>query len=207
MQQFFTDYKDTFTIIGAVIASAIFIVGLFQFWRSERWKKNEFIAKSFRDMIDDPACQRAMSMLDWDGREINFWSHDRVQSQYCNYKLVVSALRTDDLNFPEVEMNIRDTFDRFFSFISLFESALKNRLIDKKSVHAYFSYWIQLLRGERHLPANLVTQIAVYIENYGFADVRKFLDRKWPAEKSLARKDASETVKAHEIHQKQSRRT
>jgi hypothetical protein len=190
MMDFLVKYKDAFTSIGTIIALAIFAFGLYQFWRSERWKKNEFIAKAFRDMADDLACQRAMLMLDWDEREINFGSHEEPKKQKYKRAMLIDALRTRNLNLTELEMDIRDTFDRFFYFISLFERALQNRLISEQSVYPYLAYWIALLQGNRLLLENnekdkeenkkVVDQIRHYVETYHFVDVQKLLDRRWP---------------------------
>lgn len=177
---FLAAYKDAFATIGGILAIAVFAFGVYQFSRAERWKRNEFIAKSAKEMHDDPACHRAMMMLDWAGRKINLGTKE--QPLWCDYKysLLISALRTKDLSFTEHESAIRDIFDQFFYVVSHFERAIQNGLVSQRSVYPYFAYWIEVLRGERHMPEEVVAQISDYIDVYGYVDVRKFLARPWP---------------------------
>jgi hypothetical protein len=77
-------------------------------------------------------------------------------------------------------MRIRDTFDRFFSYLEQFERAIRNRVVDEQDVYPYFAYWFEMLGGERHLPQYVSDCVLEYIGNYGFPDVVRFLHRSWP---------------------------
>ncbi|MGB9367808.1 MAG: hypothetical protein WCE79_17530 [Xanthobacteraceae bacterium] len=177
---FLKEYKDAFSSLSAIFAVLIFAFAVYQYQRGESWKKNEFIAKLYKDLVDDPACQRAMWLLDWGDRRINFGSETSPNLHICTEPILLAALRKhDESGFDELEMAIRDTFDRFFMYIEQFERAMQNNLVDPARVYPYFAYWIDLLNGKRHLSAALRQRVAEYVEHYGFRDVRRFLDR-WP---------------------------
>jgi hypothetical protein len=173
--------KDAFSSASTLFALIIFAFAVFQYRRGETWKKSEFLAKLYKDFVDDAACQRAMSMLDWHSREINFGTDSNPIIVDYDQRILLTALRKHDgkVEFTTEEMRIRDTFDRFFIFIEQFERAIQNRVMRPRQVYPYFAYWIDLLAGRRHLPAPIRTSILAYIDNYGFKDVRLFLNR-WP---------------------------
>lgn len=178
---YFASHKDAFTSIGAVGTLAIFSLGLWQYRRAETWKKSEFIAKLYKEFVEDAACQRAMWMIDWHSRPINFGTEAHPDIVDYDEGLLPGALRTTDnkRKFTETEMKIRDTFDSFFNYIDQFERAMQNNLVQPEQVFPYFEYWIEMLAGKRHMTAEARTCVMGYIDGYGFKDVRSFLDR-WP---------------------------
>lgn len=122
---FFSQNKDAFSSFGTIVALAIFAFAVFQYRRAEIWKKSEFIAKLYKDFVDDASCQRAMWMLDWDYRPINFGSEEKPDVQEYSWDLLVTALRKHDATeFTDTEMRIRDIFDRFFLYLEQFERAI-----------------------------------------------------------------------------------
>ncbi len=181
--KFLGDKKDAFSSLSAVVAVAIFAFTFIQYRRGELWKKSEFIAKLYRDFVDDVDCQRAMWMLDWESRPINFGSEESPIVEEYTWGILLTALRKPDKKiFNDLEMRIRDTFDSFFSYIEQFERAMQNKLVREKQVYPYFSYWIEMLHGERHLSDPVRERVLEYIDEYGFKDVKNFLDR-WPKRK------------------------
>jgi hypothetical protein len=177
---FLKDNKDAFSSFGTIVALSLFLFAFYQYRRAESWKKSEFIAKLYKDFIDDADCQRAMWMLDWRDRPINFGSEEKPIVKDYTWDILFAALRKHDKKpFSDLEMRIRDTFDRFFSFIEQFERAMQNNLVRKEQVYPYFAYWIELLAGKRHLSDPYRSRVLEYIDEYGFNDVKRFLDR-WP---------------------------
>jgi len=151
---FLKDNKDAFSSLGTIGGLIIFGFAVYQYRRGETWKKSEFIAKLYKDFLDDVDCQRAMWMLDWNDRPINFGTDKKPVMEECTCKVLVAALRDHDKStkaFTGLETKIRDTFDRFFSYIEQFERAMQNKLVREEQVYPYFAYWIDLLTGGRHL--------------------------------------------------------
>jgi hypothetical protein len=178
---FLKDNKDAISSAGTIFAVAVFAFAFFQYRRAESWKKSEFIAKLYKEFVDDPECQRAMWMMDWEEtRQINFGSEDKPLIETCTPEKLASALRKhDEIRFTEVEVKIRDTFDRFFMYVEQFERAMQNKLVQQNQVYPYFAYWIELLGGKRHLSDHVRNSILTYLHLYGFNDVQRFLAR-WP---------------------------
>jgi hypothetical protein len=173
--------KEAISSAGTILALLVFAFAVFQYRRGESWKKSEFIAKLYKDFIDDADCQRAMWMLDWSIRSINFGSEECPRVEKCTEEILITALRKHDAHtrFTELEMKIRDTFDRFFLYIEQFERAMQNKLVGEKQVYPYFAYWIDLLSGRRHLSSAVRARVLSYIREYGYTDVERFLAR-WP---------------------------
>ena len=179
--EFLSYKKDAFSSLGTIIALALFAFAFHQYRRGENWKKSEFIAKLYKDFADDSVCQRAMWMLDWSRRSINFGTEACPIEEDYTWGILYLALRKHDENtrFTELEMRIRDTFDRFFMYIEQFERAMQNKLVKPKQVYPYFAYWIDLLRCKRHLKEPYCGRVLQYIDEYGYKDVKLFMAR-WP---------------------------
>jgi hypothetical protein len=183
---FLRENKDAFSSLGVIGGLIIFGFAVYQYRRGETWKQSEFIAKLYRDFLDDADCQRAMWMLDWSGRPINFGTVENPPVE-VTWDILLAALRKhDEQGFTDLEMIIRDTFDRFFSYIEQFERAMQNKLVHEQQVYPYFAYWIDLLTGERHLRDDVRNRIWEYVRNYGFKDVERFVDR-WPRQRQCLR--------------------
>jgi hypothetical protein len=176
---FLKDNKDALSSLGTIGGLIIFAFAVYQYRRGETWKKSEFIAKLYKDFLDDAHCQRAMWMLDWNERPINFGTEEKPFVDECTSDILVRALRYHDAqNFTDLEIRIRDTFDRFFSYVEQFERALQNRLVQEEQVFPYFEYWIELLAGKRHMDEPVRVRVWEYVDAYGFKDVRRFV-RRW----------------------------
>lgn len=161
-----------------MFAIVIFAFAVLQYRRGETWKKSEFIAKLYKDFMDDVSCQRAMWMLDWINRPIDFGTEKNPFVVKYNHQILMTALRKHDGNpFNDEEIVIRDAFDRFFVYIEQFERAIQNKLVHQEQVYPYFGYWIGLLSGQLHLPNEIRLVVLNYIECYEFDDVKRFLNR------------------------------
>src|SRR5262249_17437523 len=173
------DAISSLTIVSGVL---VFLVGVIQFLMAERWKRTEFLAKLYKDFVDDPDARRAMWMLDWQNRRINFGSDTHPVFVKYDYNMLISALQKHNnaTIFTADEVRIRDTFDRFFSYVEQFERAIQNGVVHQRDVYPYFAYWLEMLNVDRHLPANVRACVLTYINTYGFPDVDRFLKRSWP---------------------------
>lgn len=56
-------------ILGAIM---VFSIGLWQYAKAQRWKRREFIAAQVKEFESDKKIQLAMTMLDWNNRELYF---------------------------------------------------------------------------------------------------------------------------------------
>jgi hypothetical protein len=182
MLKFLTENKDAFTSVGAIIGLAIFAFGAYQYWRAERWKRTEFLAKLYSEFLSDPWANRAMWMLDGDTRRIYFEEGDKHKLYKVDWKAVCNGLREYDSTreFTSLDLHIRDSFDAFFTYIVQFELAIKNGLVKKADVRPYLAYWSELLNVEaKEVESEKLRNCVIkYIDDVGFSAVEEFLKRK-----------------------------
>src|SRR5262245_28052206 len=88
-----SDNKDAISSLGTVLGLLLFIFAVIQYRRAEHWKQSEFLAKLHKEFMEQPSTQRAMTMLDYNGREINFGSEDKLDIEKINYTILMDALR------------------------------------------------------------------------------------------------------------------
>lgn len=170
--------KDAINSAGTVFALVVFAFAICQYRRGESWKKSEFIAKLYKEFVDDMSCQRAMWMLDWGDRSIDFGPTEKPIVKTVTSDILRGALRKhDQIPFTDLEVRIRDNFDRFFSYIEQFERAIQNKLVKQQQVYPYFSYLVELLSGKRHLPDDVRESVMNYVDCYGYKDVKRFFGR------------------------------
>jgi hypothetical protein len=178
---FLKEYKDAFTSIGAIVALGIFAFGAYQYWRAERWKRTEFLAKLYSEFINDPSAYRAIWMLDGDTRKIFFEEGDKQKLYRINLRYICDALREYDQKreFSARDLHIRDCFDVFFYHIGRFELAIENNLVKESDVQPYLSYWIDLLNtaSDDSEAEELRNCVLKYVGYVGFDPVEHFLAR------------------------------
>jgi hypothetical protein len=180
---FLKEYKDAFTSVGAIVAVGIFAFGAYQYWRAERWRRTEYLAKLYAKFVSDPSAYRAIWMLDGDTRKIYFEDGDKQKAYQINWKYICHAPRDYDSKneFTARDLHIRDSFDVFFYYIGQFELAITNRLVKENDVRLYMSYWIEQLnvRDDDAEIEELRKCVRKYISYVGFEPVEHFLAR-WP---------------------------
>src|ERR1700730_12711986 len=78
-------------ILGAI---GVFITGLWQYTKAQRWKRREFIATQVKQFEADKKIQLAMTMLDWNNRELYFPTDipDKSIALRVDTDLICSAL-------------------------------------------------------------------------------------------------------------------
>jgi len=176
------------TIIGTILALVIFERGRRQYHQAESWKRTEFLARLYKDFWDDPACRRAIMMLDGAKREICFEDGGSVtpfeQHHLCN------ALRAanPEQPFTPYEFQIRDSMDRFFIYLEQFDRLIGTGLVKKEQVYPYFAYWIDQLNGAGAaggLDDQVRKSVNQYLRDCNFSNVTQFLAR-WPSPEKSA---------------------
>ncbi len=171
--------------LGIIAAIIIFLVGLFQYEQSQKWKKEEFLAGAVKDFIASPWAANARVMLDSlrlykKGVKVQLYPNKDPKDQYkhVSNETIYSALDTDpDKDFDDDEIAIRDSFDSFFGHLEKLNHYIKNGLVSRKSVYTYLSYPINMLGKKGLLNEKDRSRLLHYASFFEFSGVKELLDR------------------------------
>jgi hypothetical protein len=164
--------------LGLMVAVVGGGLALLQYRQNQKWRETEFIAKEAKDFFENPLVIKALKILDWEARKIEFAP--------CNPKTVDRDLLREALQWGEDvdeftydQVYIRDLFDTFFERLGRFEQYIKSGVVSSKTVKRYFDYWGGLLTGKRPklLDGETLERIWGFLRYYGYDDVQNFLSR------------------------------
>ena len=119
------DIKYVIKVAGAIGSLVAFGIAVSTYYRTERWKRAEFLAKEMKEFFAIPRVQKAMLLIDWGKRPI---------------QLLEDLPEWD--RFTHAEAAIRDCYDVFLDGLERFASYTKTGLIDVESLRSYIGYWI-----------------------------------------------------------------
>ena len=174
-------------LIGVIYTLVIFTVGLIRYSRDQKWKRNEFVAEQAKIFYTDKMVCNTMYMLDYTTRDITrtielFPEYPNRDDRYIevNIEMLKSALQLHNLKskpqYTQVEVAIRDNFDRFFNYFEIFEQYIDAGLITHKELEPYLNYWIQTI-SKRYLPEDTKNIIHAYIDSYNFKGTQNLINR------------------------------
>ena len=172
---------------GGTITALLF--GVFQYRRSERWKRAEFVAKEIKEFESDPIVRNALLMIDWGVRKINlnfvpneqFDNYVGVTREMQRKALMPHSFKTIDdseacnddpegpvRGFTSVEALIRDTYDTLLDHLERFDNFVRSGLVSKEEFEPYLIYWLQSMtanegsKEDRAWRLTLLTYISFY---------------------------------------------
>jgi hypothetical protein len=178
-------FKILMTTISTIIALAVFIKGLIEYVKAQKWKKAEFVANQIKEFNTDANVRLAKLMLDWENREVKLFPEK--EPIIITEELLLNALTPESyklrgeqhVGFSEEEAKIRDIFDEFFDKLGIFNQYIEVNLIRFRDIKPYFTYWIQVLNGQvdNCHSKELILQISKYLKRYGYEDVLALLEK------------------------------
>src|ERR1700756_40439 len=62
--------KSLVTVAGAVGSFVVFSIGVSTYWRTEKWKRAEFLANEMKEFFANPRVRKALFLIDWGYRQI-----------------------------------------------------------------------------------------------------------------------------------------
>ena len=164
------------TKVPIIIVTATFAIGLYQYWKAQRWKRCEFIAKEIKEFENNALVRRAMFMLDfrW-GRftsEPTFSPANRIIE--FNTDMLTTALLSPPAHpLNEDQIQVRLAFCDFFEGIERFNYFLETKLVAEQNLEAYLPYWIERFTNPELQGCNFISSIWTFIDQYGYIGVRK----------------------------------
>lgn len=166
-------------VVGALLA---FLAGLYQYTRAQKWKRGEFVAKQIKAFEADKKIQAALTMLDWNAREVSFPSEttEKPLLLVVDQRLLCSALLPHESaqGYTAHEAMIRDCFDSLLDALVRFWNFVEADLISVDELRPYLIYWIRLMAGQMadwHTPA-FYALLLYYIKHYGFDGAAQLIE-------------------------------
>ncbi len=178
---------------GGTITALLF--GLFQYRRSEKWKRAEFVAKEIKEFESDPVVRNALLMIDWGVRKINlnfvpneqFENYTEVTREMQRKALMPHSCKTvkdseasdDDAEgpvrgFTSVEALIRDAYDTLLDHLERFGNFVRSGLVSKEEFEPYLIYWLHSITANEGSKEDRAWRLALltYISFYQYSGVR-----------------------------------
>jgi hypothetical protein len=173
-------YTEWLKIGGALV---VFVVGLWQYAKAQKWKRREFIATQIKEFEADKDIQFVMTILDWTDRTLYFPSASGGENVEVKVddQLLCSALLPHEASagyYPN-EVMIRDRIDRYLEMLVRLDNFVEAHLINVAELRPYLGYWIQLISGNmpgRHTPEVFVLLLN-YIQRYSFVGAHQLITR------------------------------
>lgn len=165
---------------GFVITVLLFIKGVYEYTKAQKWKKAEFVSKEMKEFNNDFDMKRAMALLDWNSNEIELKNNELGSKNQLSFtdELIISSLQThkERSQFKDEEVVIKGIFDAFFDRLILFDNYIETGLIQAKDIQPYLVYWIAILADAQNnrKSKEVRTQIWKYMDEYGYSQLRSF---------------------------------
>lgn len=123
------------------------------------WRRVQAAQALMQSMEDDPLSSDAMRMLDWNGRAYPSGSSEKKWN--ISREDARTALRVRGKGFSDVEMYIRDAFDRFFMYWEKAQHGVDTGLIKITHIEFPLLYWASKINEHRDV-------FHRYLQTYGF---------------------------------------
>lgn len=111
-----------------------------------RWKQAEAAKKILDEMLSSSGAKAAMQMLDWNDVEFEIASGKREVIWEKDY---IKALRTNDLQFSDKEVFIRNSFDSLFYYMAMMEHYIKSDLVLLEDVSFPLDYYLKIMNSNK----------------------------------------------------------
>jgi len=177
---------------GGTITALLF--GVFQYRRSEKWKRAEFVAKEIKEFESDPVVRNALLMIDWGVRKINlnfvpggqFENYIEVTREMQRKALMPHSCKTIDdspasdddpegpvRGYTSVEALIRDSYDTLLDYLERFGNFVRSGLVSKEEFEPYLTYWLQSMAANEGSKEDRAWRLALltYISFYRYSGV------------------------------------
>lgn len=175
-------------VLVAAFSAAIgfigFGTGLYQYYRSQVWKKSEFAAAQLQRLTDDPTLALCCIFLDWGPRKIavpkeySVFTDNNETSFVHNWDNLKTAMKPEykEANFQFPLVLYRDSFDQFFVYLDRINHYIGIGLFKVEDVYP-LSYWLNELKASRYLQAKDQHVFLTFIDHYHYTGVRSLMKK------------------------------
>lgn len=178
------DPELTIKISALAISLFVFLKGIKEYKKAQKWKKLEFVSKEVKEFFNDPDVKRALLLLDWNSNafDIDILKENREIDLDFNDKDILRALKThtERFSFTDKEILMKRVFDTLFDRLTLFENYIETGLVAAIDLQPYLTYWIRILAdpNNNRKSNEIRTQLWKYVDAHGYVKVRNLCYRK-----------------------------
>jgi hypothetical protein len=156
--------KDVVTVAGAVGSFIVFSIGVSTYYRTEKWKRAEFLANEMKEFFATPRVQKALILIDWGYRRIDLIEnappgkgsvvvtramqasglrpHILLTPNGSDIEMAVDDESEHKTSFTHAEAAIRDAYDALLDGFERLASYVKTGLVEVASLRPYIGYWV-----------------------------------------------------------------
>lgn len=191
--------KEAREWIAASVTLIVLLAGLIQYWRSQFWKRAEFVAGEMKAYLNDRDVLKVFKMIDWAARRINLFDAGEPRSAWpmvtreaqtsaldlhtirnavggeVDAEQVAEATDSDLAGFTAVEAAIRDAYDAFLDGLERIASYIATGLLRPNDVVPYIGYWVRDITSKTNdkTEDKWTAAVIAYIQFYDFVGVQE----------------------------------
>src|SRR5690606_12106717 len=177
------DVDLTIKALTLIVATIVAIKAIVEYRKTQKWKKNEFLAKEIKDFFSDKDVKKALLILDWNRIDIPLYDNEIPSNKTRSFLFVdethlENSLATNpNSEFTDEETIIRKSFDEFLVKLSMFQNYIDNELIKIKDLKPYLEYWMKLLGDKNNSRKNPIYSEKYwnFINHFEYRQVKKLL--------------------------------
>lgn len=179
---------DTIQLLALIVTIITITIGILQYRKAQKWRRQEFLSKQIHDFFDDYYVDRALIMLDWnvyditnnEGMFLFKYKSSMLKDALEDHEKRFERLKTDDDLFSYEEKLIREIFDKFLLKLGIFKNNIDNNLYSFKEIRPYLVYYLDIINGintHSMLEKEEIESLMNYVNSYGFEPEKKLLEQ------------------------------
>ncbi|MDQ8015104.1 MAG: hypothetical protein REI96_21845 [Flavobacterium nitrogenifigens] len=185
MDLFFQNFNidQAIKILTTFLAFVLAIKAIIEYKKTQKWKKNEFLAKEIKDFFADREVKKTLLILDWNRIDLPLYDNEIPENNtrsifYIDEIHLANSLSTEPESvFTDEETIIRKSIDEFLVKLSMFQNYIDNKLITTKDLKPYLEYWINMIGDRNKAQKNpmYIENLWKFIKRYEYSQVIKLL--------------------------------
>ena len=185
MEIFFQNVNidQTIKILTVLLAFVLAIKAIIEYKKTQRWKKNEFLAREIKEFLADRDVKKVLLILDWKRIDLPLYDNEIPENStrlifYIDEVHLENSLSTEpNSEFTDEETIIRKSIDEFLVKLSMFQNYVDNKLITTNDLKPYLEYWINMIGDRSKSQKNpiYIENLWKFIKKYEYSQVIKLL--------------------------------
>ncbi|EFK36258.1 Uncharacterised protein [Chryseobacterium gleum] len=177
------DFEKFIKIATFITTIVLAVKALLEYSKSQKWKRNEFLAKEMKDFFSDRDVKKALLILDWNRIDIPLYENEIPSNKERSIFFVDETHLENSLSvspnseFNDEETIIRKSIDEFLVRLSTLQNYIDNNLFTTKDLKPYIIYWMGLIGDKNRANKNpiYIEKLWLFIKRYEYSQVIKML--------------------------------